>query len=66
MKIECINCSYVEITDDDGSKYCLASDIFLNIIEEQKKDIKSNSPYPYIYGTAALQSFYDTYPECCI
>ena len=66
MKIECINCSSIEIIDDNGSKYYLSSDKFFNIIKEQRNDIKSNNHYPYIYGTEALQKFYDIYPECCI
>lgn len=48
MKIECINCSYIEITDDNDSIYYLSSEQFFNIIEEQRNDIESNHPYPYI------------------
>lgn len=69
MKIECIKCinySYIEIIDDNGSKYWLSSDKFFNIIEEQRNDIGSNSHYPFIYATEALKNFYDKYPECCI
>ena len=66
MKLECINNSYVEIVNDDGSKYYLSGKKFLEIIEEQKNQVENNKHYPYMYGTKELKEFYENYPECCI